>query len=57
MKPEQTKVMIPQAHKIITEITLGYLTITFPALDLKEICMGIVKTSNSYRLFKAQLKL
>ena len=22
--------MIPQAHKIITEITIGYLTIPFP---------------------------
>ena len=27
------------------------------SLDFKEICIGIVKTSNSYRLFKAQLKL
>ena len=30
MKPGQTKVMIPQAHKIITEITIGYLTMPFP---------------------------
>lgn len=27
------------------------------SLDFKEICIGIVKTSSSYRLFKAQLKL
>ena len=26
--------MIPQAHKIITEITIGYLTMPFPVLDL-----------------------
>ena len=30
MKPGQTKVMIPQTHKIITEITIGYLTMPFP---------------------------
>lgn len=27
------------------------------SLDFKEICIGVVKTSNSYRLFKAHLKL
>ena len=32
MKPGQTKVMIPQTHKIITEITIGYLTMPFPVL-------------------------
>ena len=25
--------MIPQAHKIITEITIGYLTMPFPVGD------------------------
>ena len=32
MKPGQTKVMIPQTHKIITEITIGYLTMPFPVV-------------------------
>ena len=32
MKPGQTKVTIPQAHKIITEITVGYLTMPFPVV-------------------------
>ena len=34
MKPGQTKVMIPQAHKIITEITIGYLTMPFPVIEM-----------------------
>ena len=41
MKPGQTKVMISQAHKIITEITIGYLTMPFPVnIYVVDLCVS-----------------
>ena len=34
MKPEQTKVMIPQAHKMNTRIITGDSILPFPVMDI-----------------------